>query len=46
MPAKGINCQHKFVLGGHLSPGGADWIKEVCEETYYSVLNLCYIIIL
>jgi hypothetical protein len=45
MPAKGINCQHNSDLGDRLSPVGADWIKVVTEETYYSVLNLCYIII-
>jgi hypothetical protein len=29
IPAKGINCQNKFDLGDRLSPGGADWVKEV-----------------
>jgi hypothetical protein len=46
MPAKGINCQHNSDLGDRLSRVGMDWIKGVSEETYYSVLNLCYIIIL
>ena len=39
MPASAINYQHKFDLGGCLSPGDVDWMKGVCEDNNCSETN-------